>query len=502
MTQLKVRLFGPLEVSVDGEPVTGFDSDKVRAFLAYLAVESDWPHRRQKLAGLLWPDFPENSARTNLRRALSNLRQVIGDREADPPYLFISRQTIQLNIQSEAWIDVARFNELHKGQGSQSSSIEQLEEAVDLYRGPFLEGFALPDSAAFEEWHLLTRESLQQSLLRSLRRLATHYERIEQYERAVDYARRQIELEPYQEEAYQQLMRLLLLDGRRSEALAQFELLTEILSEELNVEPSADSVLLHERIQSGELASQPAERRFIRGYELRELIGSGHFGAVYRAQQPVVERDVAVKIVLPHFANDPDFIRRFEVEAQLIARLEHPYIVPLYDYWREPGGAFLVMRWLRGGSLQDSLQRGPWNPEPAIRVVDQIASALDIAHRQGIVHRDIKPANVLLDDEANAYLSDFGVASLISPLSAFEEKYLAVEESSGSLGYLSPESIRNEPVTTATDIYSFGVVLYELLIAQHPFPDCHGRELLDKHLSEPLPSVQALRQICPQPSMQ
>ena len=130
----------------------------------------------------------------------------------------------------------------------------------------------------------------------------------------------------------------------------------------------------------------------VRGYELRELIGRGHFGAVYRAFQPVVGRDVAVKVILPRFADDPAFIRRFEVEAQLVARLEHPAIVPLYDYWREPGGAFLVMRWLRGGSLQATLQRGPWSSESAVLLVDQVAAALNIAHRKGLSTVTSSPA--------------------------------------------------------------------------------------------------------------
>src|SRR5512147_1834444 len=97
----------------------------------------------------------------------------------------------------------------------------------------------------------------------------------------------------------------------------------------------------------------------VRGYELRDSLGAGGFGAVYKAFQPIVGREVAIKIILPEFANHPDFVRRFETEAQLVARLEHPHIVPLYDYWREPGVAYLVMRLLRGGSLHDLLDRGP-----------------------------------------------------------------------------------------------------------------------------------------------
>ena len=116
-------------------------------------------------------------------------------------------------------------------------------------------------------------------------------------------------------------------------------------------------------------------------------------------------------MIRPELVNQPSFVRGFESEARLVAQLEHPHLVPLYDYWRDPEGAYLVMRWLRGGSLQRALERGPWNLEPAARVLSQVAGALAYAHRQGVVHRDVKPGNVLLDEDGNAYLSDFGFAA-------------------------------------------------------------------------------------------
>jgi serine/threonine protein kinase len=120
-------------------------------------------------------------------------------------------------------------------------------------------------------------------------------------------------------------------------------------------------------------------QRVIKGYELRELIGTGGFGAVYRAFQPVVEREVAIKVIKAEHANQPDFVRRFEAEAQLVARLEHLHIIPLYDYWRDPNGAYLVMRWLRGGSLGASLtQDGPWSLTASARLLDQIARVSSI----------------------------------------------------------------------------------------------------------------------------
>jgi WD40 repeat protein/serine/threonine protein kinase len=228
----------------------------------------------------------------------------------------------------------------------------------------------------------------------------------------------------------------------------------------------------------------------IKGYELQERIGAGGFGAVYRAYQSTVGREVAIKIILPGFANHPDFIRRFEAEAQIIARLEHLHIVPLYDYWREPNGAYLVMRWLRGGSLRDALQtNGPYDLEGAASLLDQIVSALAAAHQQHIIHRDLKPGNVLLDEDGNAYLADFGIAK---DLTSSKESTTQNDAIIGSPDYLSPEQARSETVTPQTDIYSLGVMLYELLAGQHPFPNASTVQRLYSHLNDPLPPVDNL----------
>jgi WD40 repeat protein len=229
----------------------------------------------------------------------------------------------------------------------------------------------------------------------------------------------------------------------------------------------------------------------VKGYELREQLGEGGYGVVYRAYQPLVGRDVAVKIILPQYANHPDFIRRFESEAQLVARLEHPYIVPLYDYWREPDGAYLVMRWLRGGSLHDTLLGGRLSIDLLVGLLDQIGGALTVAHRRGIVHRDLKPANILLDEDGNAYLADFGIAKDTGKrISLYQTDASTVV---GSPAYISPEQVKAEPITPQTDIYSLGVMLYEILTGQLPFQASTPIALMFMHVNEPMPPVRAQR---------
>jgi WD40 repeat protein/serine/threonine protein kinase len=234
----------------------------------------------------------------------------------------------------------------------------------------------------------------------------------------------------------------------------------------------------------------------VKGYELREMIGAGGFGAVYRAYQPLIKRDVAMKIILPDYANHPEFIRRFEFEAQLVARLEHIHIVALYDYWRDPQGAYLIMRWLRGGSLRSRLKQGPIDNDTAVRVVEQIASALAVAHRRGVVHRDIKPDNILFDEEGNAYLADFGIAKDVHEVTLDGEQTAEMDDEglTGSPFYLAPEQARSLPVSSRTDIYSLGIVIYEMLTGQPPFKGDQGlMAILLQHINTPVPSALDLR---------
>jgi predicted ATPase/DNA-binding SARP family transcriptional activator len=259
MHRLAISLLGPFEVTLDGEPVTRFGADTARALLAYLALHPRTAHRRETLAGLLWPDQPEAEARHNLAQALNRLRQAIGDRTAAPPFLEITRQTIGLHPEGDAWVDVAAFWEaLATCRGHGHRRIEtcdvcagRLEAAASLYRGEFMAGFSL-DSALFEEWLVVEREELHRGALDVLRDLAGYHEAQGAYEEAIRYARRQIELEGWREEAHRQVMRGLALSGDRGGAMAQYEACRRTLEVELGVEPEGETQALYERIRTGE----------------------------------------------------------------------------------------------------------------------------------------------------------------------------------------------------------------------------------------------------------
>jgi len=264
MTHLFVRTLGRFQVLLDGEPVSGFDSDKVRALLAYLVLEVDRPHRREKLAGLLWPDYPEQSARTSLRSALANLRKVIGDQNTEPNFLLVDRQTIQFNPQSNYELDAYKFSELVEAGTDHLPDTAQIEQAISLYNGDFMEGFSFPDSAIFEEWVLVSREALRRGVLQALQHLTGYYQEQEQHEKALELALRQIEIEPFQETAHQQAMLIWSLAGRRNEALSHYEDFKNTLETELGVAPLKQTQEMYQQLLDGELPSPPTETVILR----------------------------------------------------------------------------------------------------------------------------------------------------------------------------------------------------------------------------------------------
>ncbi len=250
MTTLRISVLGSLQIQKGERLLSRFESNKVRALLAYLAVESHTPHSRESLVELLWPESPADSALGNLRYALADLRRVIGDASARPPYLLISRDRLQFNASSDHEVDAAALSLLLR-----SSDIENQKRAIALYRGDFLAGFPSINSNPFEEWIALKREQFRRMAIEALRAVTEHHHGRGEYKLALSFAFRQVELEPWLEEAHQQVMRLLALDGQRSAALAQFDACRRALERELDVEPSAETIRLYESIRDGGLGA-------------------------------------------------------------------------------------------------------------------------------------------------------------------------------------------------------------------------------------------------------
>jgi WD40 repeat protein/DNA-binding SARP family transcriptional activator len=261
MVHLHIRLFGAPAVSLVGGGAVPISSDKACALLAYLAVNAGQAQRREKLAGLLWPGFTETSARTNLRRALSDLRLAIGQPQTTPAYLLTTQETIQFNTASDAFVDVIAFSRLVKAgtpadpdippSAPSQTVITPLEEAVGLYQAPFLDGFSIADSTAFEEWVLLIREQYNRLMLQTLHRLADIFQKQGQYGQALPHAWRQVEMDPWQERGQRQLMQLLALGGQRAAALAQYESCRKLLATELGIEPSEQTQQLYDLLRRG-----------------------------------------------------------------------------------------------------------------------------------------------------------------------------------------------------------------------------------------------------------
>jgi DNA-binding SARP family transcriptional activator/predicted ATPase len=245
--ELKLALLGNVEICRDGAPVTRFRTSKNLALLCYLAVTGR-AHSRADLAGLLWGELPEANAHNHLRKALTNLRQLVG------PYLSITRQSVAFNHAGAYWLDVELFEAGLRGV-SPEADIEGLGEAVELYRGDFLEGLYVRGALAFEEWVLAERARLRELALDALHTLAVHHTRRGHtgHAAAMDYTTRLLAMEPWREEAHRGLMLLLAREGERGAALAQYQTCRQVLADELGVEPAPETADLYQRIRDGEL---------------------------------------------------------------------------------------------------------------------------------------------------------------------------------------------------------------------------------------------------------
>ena len=229
------------------------------------------------------------------------------------------------------------------------------------------------------------------------------------------------------------------------------------------------------------------------GYRLEALLGRGGMGVVYRARDLALDRDVALKLLAPHLAEDVSFRERFLTESRVAASLEHPNVVPIHDAGEIDGQLYIVMRLVVGSDLKVVLRGGPLEPARAVGIVEQIASALDAAHARGLVHRDVKPSNVLLDEHGHVYLADFGLSRYLGDAAAS----LGPGRSLGTADYVAPEQIRCEEVDGRTDVYALGCLLYECLAGEPPFRRGSDAATLFAQLEDDPPTLPGLEEVLP-----
>lgn len=486
----RIGVLGPVEITTADRSPVDTGGKRQRRLLAALALHAGDVVSVDALVDIVFEGNPSDAAEKTLQSYVSRLRRAV-DGEAhtgasaiervEPGYVIRLSDTELDADWFETQVAAARDFALD---GDHAEAVRTFDAALRTWRGSPYAEFADEEWAMAESHRLLEiRAAAIEDRAESQLALGGHAGVVADLERFT------LE-EPTRERPRAQLMVALYRSGRQADALRAYHDYFALMREEMGLEPSKALRELEVRI----LAADPAldlgavAGETLRGYRLFEELGRGAFSVVRRGTQPSVGRDVAVKAIRAELANDPDFVRRFETEAHMVANLEHPHIVPLYDYWREPDGAYLVMRWLRGGTLQDQLATGPLDLATAATLVSHVGQALDAAHRQGIVHRDIKPANVFCDDEGNFYLGDFGIA--VGDTADPE----AFVHATTAPAFASPELLERHPAGPSADIYSLGVTVFAALSGTAPFADAASdEELIHRQIHEPLPPVSSIR---------
>jgi len=217
-------------------------------------------------------------------------------------------------------------------------------------------------------------------------------------------------------------------------------------------------------------------------YEILSELAQGGMGVIFLAHDPFVQRPVIVKVLTYRFALDDIHREFFQREAKIIASLEHPYIVPVYDFGLQGAQPYIVMRFMAGGSLENKMKNQGLKLSEFAKILGRVCEALDAAHARKIIHRDIKPANILFDEGGNAFLADFGIAKIKSD--ADDGGWLV-----GTPNYMSPEQCLNKELDGRSDVYALGVVLYEVLTGGLPFEGTTNERVMDLHVNEPVPNV-------------
>ncbi len=475
---MKVWAFGDVQVGRAGAPAAVVNA-RQRRILVALLLAGPGGLSVDQLAARVWdPDEEPSSPVPTLRTYVKRLRTVAGDPDGE---LIVTRPGGYALAVTDEETDVGRFatsvaRALRSLDPDEAGGL--VEDALAVWRGPPFRGlehldWVEPEVGRLGELHVSAQElRLELRLDQDVGDVAAEAGAL-----LADH--------PYRERLRTLRALALYRSGRQADALADIAEHRRRLADDLGVEVSTEVRDLELAIlrQAPELDGPRRRGRRLRGYRLGARIGVGAHSVVYRAHQPSVGRDVAVKVIRSELADDPAFVRRFAVEAQTVARLSHPHVVPLHDFWREAGRAYLVMQHVDGGNLEDVLRQGPFDLQRLVRCVAEVADALDFAHRRGVVHRDVKPSNILLDREGNAYLADFGIALHDGP-----DPEVPDLRSVGSPTFAAPEQFDDVRAGPAADVYALGVVVYVAYTGRLPWPDATDTLTLSRrHRSEPLP---------------
>ena len=433
-----------------------------RALLSLLLVNANTVVSTDTIREALWGDDQPESGLKALRFHVSKLRSAI-DVELSGERPIVTQSPGYKVVVGEDDFDVVRFeSKLNAAraviEAHPAHAVELIEEALGVWRGRAYEEFQYSDWAVGEVARLdeLRLSALEDRIAAELA-LGRHFDLTGELEAlAAEH--------PFRERIAGMLMLAQYRSGRQRDALRSFQFLRTRLAEEVGANPTAEIAALEQRIIEQDpkldvaVSTERRPRQPVRGYELREQVGSGRIGRVFRAYDRSAGREVALKVIPPDLAAEPSFIQRFEADARLLTRLEHPHIVTTYDRWREGDSAYAVTRWIRGGSLDDRLQRDPLIEAESLSLLERIGAALAYAHQRGVTHLDLRPANVMLDDDGTPFVADFGEAALL--LAARGPQALA------GMPNAAPEQRVGETAGVATDIWMMALLAKDVLRAR------------------------------------
>jgi predicted ATPase/DNA-binding SARP family transcriptional activator/pimeloyl-ACP methyl ester carboxylesterase/tRNA A-37 threonylcarbamoyl transferase component Bud32 len=495
---LQIILLGQFDVRLDGKAVE-LSSQPAQSLLAYLLLNTGVAVRRDQLAGLLWPDSLDSSARKNLRNSIWLVRKAIGD-----TYLVADKSTVAFAPTAPFELDVAVLQE-----PPAEGDLAALVRAVSVYRGELLPGF-------YDDWIQLERERLRDVFERRIQALLDLLTAAGQWGEVQRWAEHWISLGHVPEPAYRALMLSHAARGDLSRLASAYRRCQKSLQEELDVEPSNETQSLYQRLLHGEvpvpsaglqtpaapvsqspvspqtpgapqasISAGETRQRFV----TQELLAVGGQGEVFLGYDQWAKQRVVIKRLKPDLmTHNAEFVTRFVREGETLRQLNHPNVVQMLAAYEKNGEYCIVMEYVPGGTLRDLLDRSPQLPLAQVLAITlELADALSRAHHLAIIHRDIKPDNVLLAADGTPRLTDFGVARLVREDARLTQPGTIV----GSPAYMSPEALRGETLDVRSDIWSFGVLMFEMLAGFHPFNDTQISVVLAKILSRPMPDLQA-----------